>query len=211
MSSMIYIKAQKKVHLYNTNKVTVGDIGELYGDPVIVNKLKTLKVCSVKQTQKKHKFVISLLEVIKVIDTNTKGITVSNMGEKDILIDYGPSKPKPNKLFTLFKVSVICLTLLCGSAMAIMTFHTDASVPNVFSNINEIFTGEYVERPLWIIIPYSIGLLTGVTVFFNHFSSKKLTEDPTPIQVEMDKYDSEISDCLIKIISSEQSNESDEE
>ena len=41
-------------------------------------------------------------------------------------------------------------------------------------------------------IPYSIGLAVGITVFFNHCSKRKLTTDPTPIEVEMTTYEEEV-------------------
>ncbi len=46
-------------------------------------------------------------------------------------------------------------------------------------------------------LPYSIGLAAGIIVFFNHFSGKKLTDDPTPIEVEMSVYEKEVADNLI--------------
>jgi stage V sporulation protein AA len=35
-------------------------------------------------------------------------------------------------------------------------------------------------------------------VFFNHIGKKKITMDPTPIQVELRKYESDVADTLIE-------------
>ena len=47
-------------------------------------------------------------------------------------------------------------------------------------------------------ICYSIGLAIGITVFFNHVGKKKITPDPTPMQVEMRKYEMDIDTAFIK-------------
>ena len=44
---------------------------------------------------------------------------------------------------------------------------------------------------------YSIGLGVGIIIFYNHFGPKKLTKDPTPIEVEMRKYERDINQTLI--------------
>ena len=46
-------------------------------------------------------------------------------------------------------------------------------------------------------VSYSIGLAVGILVFYNHFGPKKLSKDPTPIEVEMRKYETEINQALI--------------
>ena len=45
-------------------------------------------------------------------------------------------------------------------------------------------------------ISYSIGLAVGILIFYNHFSNKKASKDPTPLQVEMIKYDKDIANAL---------------
>ena len=45
---------------------------------------------------------------------------------------------------------------------------------------------------------YAAGIAAGIILFFNHFGKKKLTRDPTPMEVEMDKYEQDVDDTLIK-------------
>lgn len=207
LNSTIYIKAPKKVVLYKKRSLTIGDIVAVHSNKKIANHIKTIQLCKIKDPHKNHNFVISIMDVIKAINKEYPSAVIINLGEEDTLIHYENDIKTENKIITISKVIFVCFILMCGSAMAIMTFHTDAAVPNVFTTVNEIFTGEFVERPLWIIIPYSIGLTLGVVVFFNHISSKKITEDPTPIQVEMRKYEDDVDDCLIMTINSEDSGE----
>ena len=47
-------------------------------------------------------------------------------------------------------------------------------------------------------ISYCIGLAIGILVFFNHFGKKKITPDPTPIEVQLRKYEQDVDDTYIE-------------
>ena len=49
-------------------------------------------------------------------------------------------------------------------------------------------------------VPYSIGLGFGIIIFFNHFSKLTLTEDPTPIEIEMTTYEKETNASIIDFL-----------
>ncbi len=51
--------------------------------------------------------------------------------------------------------------------------------------------------PAILSIPYSVGLVIGVLVFFNHFSKFKVTDDPTPIEIEMSTYEKETNASVV--------------
>ena len=46
-------------------------------------------------------------------------------------------------------------------------------------------------------ISYSIGIGLGIIIFYNHFGKKKLSNDPTPIELEMRQYETDIENALI--------------
>ena len=73
-----------------------------------------------------------------------------------------------------------------------MTFHIDIGIQKTFQRFYEQLMG--VEKPpvTELEISYSIGLAVGIIVFFNHFSKRKITQDPTPIEVEMKKYNQDL-------------------
>ena len=41
-------------------------------------------------------------------------------------------------------------------------------------------------------------LAAGILLFFNHFASWKITEDPTPIEVEMSLYEENLNKTIIQ-------------
>ena len=52
--------------------------------------------------------------------------------------------------------------------------------------------------PKWLETLYCLGLAVGILVFFNHIGKKKITSDPTPIQVEMRKYEQDVDMAFIE-------------
>ena len=46
-------------------------------------------------------------------------------------------------------------------------------------------------------IGYSIGLGVGIVVFYNHIGKRKITKDPTPIEVALRNYEEDVDKALI--------------
>ena len=65
------------------------------------------------------------------------------------------------------------------------------------------FSKKKIENPIIINLPYSIGIAVGIIVFFNQLCGKKITSDPTPIEVEMTEYEKQIEDNIIDTLSTE--------
>jgi stage V sporulation protein AA len=202
----IYIKPAKKVPLSSRSEIYVKDICEVYADEKMskkVNEVSLFKIDSDKDT----KFLISVIDFIKAITGKYPGCRIHNVGETDTIVDYKPYKKKRKSMFLYAKIFFVTAILVAGSATAIMTFHSDAQMPAIFKKYHKIFIGYESEKPLIIDIPYSIGLAAGIIIFFNHFAGKKLTDDPTPIQVEMSLYEKDVTDTLIENMSSQKTSE----
>ena len=78
-----------------------------------------------------------------------------------------------------------------------MTFNEDVSVADVFDKVYRLVLGQEKQGGSIIEIFYAIGLPVGILVFYNHFRRKKIKDDPTPIQVEMRKYEKDVDDTYI--------------
>ena len=94
--------------------------------------------------------------------------------------------------------------LLVGSALTLMTFHNEASIPAILCNVHTLLTGEETERPMLLIVSYAAGIFLGISCFFNHFGKKKLTDDPTPVQVQFVQYKKEVDDAVIDELEEQQ-------
>ena len=79
-----------------------------------------------------------------------------------------------------------------------MTFNNDANVTDVFQELYRLVLGQESENFRVLELSYSIGLVLGVILFFNHFASWKINTDPTPLEVEMRLYEENISKTVIQ-------------
>ena len=64
--------------------------------------------------------------------------------------------------------------------------------------VYELVTGEVSNGFTVMEWSYSLGLLIGILVFYNHFSRKKVTSDPTPLEVEMRLYEQDLNTTVIE-------------
>lgn len=198
----IYIKTDEH-NLTHALCVKLGDIFRVEGtEREIVERVKNLVLYQyppkVQNKSSKQKVVVfSILKVIELIHTVSADIEVVNLGETDFIIEFIPQKQQP-KWLEILKLVVICVITFLGSAFTIMAFNNDISITGVFERFYSQVTG--VEKPpvTELEICYSIGLALGIIIFFNHFGKKKITMDPTPIQVELRKYEGDMVDTLIE-------------
>lgn len=98
-------------------------------------------------------------------------------------------------------IKCICIgtVIFFGSGFSIMAFHNDIGIVDLFEQIYEQVAGSAPESIGGLEIGYSIGLALGILTFFNHFSLKKRENDPTPLQVEVSKYEQDVEDTIERI------------
>ena len=192
----IYIKPMEKVQVVGKKEVFLEDVAEVFfGGKQRSDTGKTL-VFRIPSDGKKT-YLLSVIDLIQALHRKYPEVTVNNVGETDILVEYLPKAEQKSKLWIWGKVAFVALILFIGAATTIMCFHTDVQLPLIFQNIYYIIFGENREMPPILSIPYSIGLGLGIIIFFNHFSKASLTDDPTPIEIEMTTYEKETNASVI--------------
>lgn len=192
----IYIKPVEKAQIVGKREVLLRDIAEVYLSGQGAGEAETLAVFRIPEARKKT-YLLSVVDIIRVLHQKYPDATVSNVGEMDILIEYHPQAEKKSSLWLAAKVAFVALVLFAGASTTIMCFHSDTQLPLIFQNVYYLFFHENKEVPAWLSIPYSIGLGLGIIIFFNHFSKKSLTDDPTPIEIEMTTYEKETNASVI--------------
>jgi len=200
----IYVKPSTKIFVAQKRQVTIKDIAEVEAPGKLTPKILNARVMSIN-ADKKCNYVVSMIDIIKVIKGVCPNATINNVGETDVIVAYDPDMDRRSPIITAILIAFVTLTLLMGSATAIMSFHTDAQIPKIFQNYYKIFFNKESEKPLIIDIPYSIGLAFGIIVFFNHFMGKKVTKEPTPIEVEMSTYEADVNDTILDQMTEEKS------
>ncbi len=198
----IYVKPFKKICLSEVKRIYLKDIAEIYAPNEILKNLKNIKIMDIKEEEDKN-YLISIIDIINAIDKSMPGHTINNVGEMDTILEYSKAKKQSRSFIKTLKVIAVTIILLAGSSTAIMSFHSDAQMSKVFENYYYIFFNERIENPILLDLPYSIGLAVGIIVFFNHFVGKKITTDPTPIEVEMSTYETNVTDNIIDTLNTE--------
>ena len=64
--------------------------------------------------------------------------------------------------------------------------------------IYEQFTGNPSSGFTVLEVMYSVGIGIGVVFFFNHFGRRRITEDPTPMEVQMRLYEDDVDSTVIE-------------
>lgn len=188
MQQTIYIKASGNCIVYDKN-ITLGDVLKI--ECTDMGILRAVKQMDLYHFNHEHSIVFSILIIIQRIHQDYPNLEVVNCGETDFVVEYKKSTVK-SPIVEKLKLIVIAVIVFFGSAFTIMTFHTDIGIDKVFSRFYQQVMGTDKPMVTELEISYSIGLLVGIVVFFNHFSKKKLTSDPTPIEVEMKKYNQDL-------------------
>lgn len=68
----------------------------------------------------------------------------------------------------------------------------------MFGQIYELLTGKESNGFTVLELTYCIGIVIGIIVFFNHFGKKRISVDPTPMEVEMRLYENDIQTTLVE-------------
>ena len=91
------------------------------------------------------------------------------------------------------------LIILAGSAFTIMTYDQDVDVAGVFGRLYRLFLGYVPGQPGVLEASYAFGVAAGILLFFNPFISSAKRKEPSPVEIEMEKYESDIRDTIVKI------------
>lgn len=204
----VYLKIDRDIVVKDRN-VRLEDVATITGtNPSLLRELKQMKIYtfvsedvknrSAQKEKEQHGQVVvfSILKIIEMIQKKHPNVDVSNEGEMDFVIEYVCSEPE--KWIQNMKVIALSVIIFFGAAFTIMSFNNDIGITEVFSKFYEQVMGTSKEGVTELEISYSIGLALGITVFFNHFGKKKITKDPTPLQIQMRKYADDIDKVLIE-------------
>ncbi len=186
----------KQVEKVPDRKVFLGQAGEIHcADPAIEAGCRSLLLYQFQEKEEKKGF--SVMEVIGMIEKRYPGITVTNVGTPDFLLEYEGSR-NASRTTEILKTAIVCLISFFGAVFAIMTFNNDGDVMNVFSTIYRQVTGVESDGMTALEAGYSIGLPLGILFFFDHIGRKKDCVDPTPLEVQMRLYGDDVAGSVIQ-------------
>lgn len=193
MTDIIYLNLSPKMQSTHS-QITINDVAEVTGkNKELLEKIKQLPIYEFKEDHTRR--IISQLRIISSIEKACQSVTVIPLGAQEIILEYS-SDPKRNKAWEILKVIFVSCISFFGTGFTIMAFHNDIGIRDVFEQISSLITGKAGKGMLTIEIAYSIGLAVGIIIFFNHIGKRRITHDPTPIEVSMRKYEDDVNTTL---------------
>lgn len=195
MSEILYIQTEKNVEVQSP-EIYLQDVAKLTcSDNKVLNRNKVRKVFSIPNGAP-GRYVISAVDLVHAVAKEEPNVDVTHIGEANLVVTYEKAKHQ-QKWYSWLKTLLVCMLTFFGGAFSIMTFNTDVDTANLFSKIYTQFTGEIAAGPTILEFTYSVGIGIGVIFFFNHFGKGKLTQDPTPVEVQMRLYEDDVNKTLI--------------
>jgi len=183
MDGQIFIRLRHRIKTGIDQLIYLEDIAQITGDEFAVQKLSKMPVYHVSKKDR-HIAVLDIMHVVKTIKKTWPDIDIQTVGGSEAIVEIDTGKRQLSPVLFVF----VWLLLFVGAALAIMNFHEDVSMRLVHIRLYEMITGKTVEHPYLLQIPYSLGLGFGMILFFNHVFKKRLNEEPSPLEVEMFKY-----------------------
>lgn len=195
-NSNVYLKCDRNIEV-QTEDVYLKDIGSIQcADSVISAKLKVLKVHRFTKDSEKR-CVISATKLIALMEETCPNINIQVLGEADVLVEWIPvGRYKDWRQWV--RIALVCMVSFFGTAFTIMAYHNDIGIDEVFTEIYKIVMGSEPEGVNVLEVSYSVGLAAGIILFFNHIGGRRITKDPTPIEVAMRNYESDVNQTLIE-------------
>lgn len=195
-NKVVYIKPKRNAEVIN-EEVFLKDIASVTcADEHLKAKTKAIKLYQFREGGEKRT-VVSSLRLIELIQELDRNASVENVGETDTLIKLVKVSEQKGALVWI-KVAFVALISFFGTAFTIMAFHNDIGIRDVFGGLYQQIMGESSSGFTTLEVAYSIGLALGITLFFNHIGGRRITVDPTPIEVEMRVYEKDVDDTLIE-------------
>ena len=189
---VVYLKFEAKIQT-DQEKIYVSDVAEI----VCRNDQKKEQIRNIAI----HSFgipdrdVVTALYIVNEIEKQVRDVVVVPLGTENIILERIKNK-QPSHLFEIVKVVFVSMVCFFGTGFTIMAFHNDIGIRGVFEQISSLITGTDGLGIMILEISYAFGLTAGILLFFNHIGKRRITKDPTPIEVSMRNYEDDVNKTL---------------
>lgn len=196
MGKTLYVQTDKNVKV-TKEKLLLGEIASLSCSDKTVLARNQARVVASLPRGRYGRYVMSAIDLVRAVEKEEETVEVTHIGEPEFVITYENPRGK-SAVWSAVKTALVSLVTFFGTAFSVMTFHTDVDIHGLFENLYRMFTGRSSDGFTILEITYSIGIGLGVVLFFNHFGRLKITDDPTPMEVQMRIYEDEVDTTVLE-------------
>jgi len=197
--TIVYLRLEDRIQSKNEH-ICVKDVASIVCEDKKKKKvIEELEIFRFIQDMEKRQ-IIGILWIVQKIQESFPDADVHVMGANDVVVEYLDRKSrksfKQSKWFTNCKIALVSLVSFFGGAFTIMAFHNDIAISELFGQVYYLATGKQTTGYTMLEIFYSIGLALGIILFFNHVGGRRITKDPTPIEVAMRLYEKDVNTAM---------------
>lgn len=191
----VYLKCDRSIEVQAPD-VFLSDLAALRcSDSVLSAKLKAIKVHHFG-SQDVRRCVISSLKLVELMEKECQDISVQIVGEPDVLVEWVQTSRHKGWQQWL-KAALVCLISFFGTTFTVMAYHNDVGINNIFTEVYKMVMNREPQGLNVLELSYSLGLAGGILLFFNHVGGRRITKDPTPIEVSIRNYEQDVDKTLI--------------
>jgi len=191
MTNIVYLRMKRKRMAKPDTTIKLKDIAFIATSKHEKAAIENTPIYQVTKKDNDYVIIDSFI-IIRHLNEAYPELEFQLVGPEEAIVHITKAKSKPS----IFLVGFVWIVLFIGAAMTVINFHYDVSMQEVQQKLHYILTGEQETFPLWIQIPYSIGLGVGMVLFLNQWFKKRFNEEPSPLEVEMFKYQKDIDHYL---------------
>jgi len=186
MQEIIYIRLRKKITIPKAKEsVSFHHIASFIGNEEKIAPLKQMTIPISFPSKHITTFILDSFQLVEKIMEYDESLFIQFIGPTEVLIEREKNPKRPS----IFILTGIWITLFVGAVMTIMNFHFDVNMQEVHTKIHYLLTGEKVKHPYMIQIPYAIGIGVGMMLFLNESFFPHKRKEPSPIDIEMFRYE----------------------
>ncbi|MEI3610837.1 stage V sporulation protein AA [Pseudogracilibacillus sp. SO30301A] len=191
VTNIIYIRLKKKISTNPSTKLRLKDVAFITTTSPEKEQLENIPIYQITEKDNDYVIIDSFI-IIKHLNQLFPDLEFQLLGLNETIVHVTEEKSRPSVIL----ISFVWIVLFVGTAMTIINFHYDVSMQEVQQKIHYLFTGEKKQSPLWIQIPYSIGLGIGMILFLNKWFKKRFNEEPSPLEVEIFNYQKDLDNYI---------------
>lgn len=188
---IVYIRMKRKIQATSRQWIMLQDVAQISSPHPWQTELKSIKLHQLTKQDRTYK-VLDSFHIISHLQQAYPQLEFQLSGSPETVVQVEEQKKK----FVHVRLVVAWIILFVGTAMTIINFHYDVSMQEVHQKLHLLLTGDFASHPLWLQIPYSVGLGLGMILFLNHWFQKKINEEPSPLDIELFTYQRDLDQYI---------------